>query len=425
MTASAGASVPAQDSDKFAQRLVSVDFLRGIAILWVLAVHMPNDAPGGWRENPWFFASFVMKLGSYGVPLFILLSGFCIHRKAALQMQLGDKFHVRWGQFWKRRFWRLYPPYLAAIAFGLLVPTLFGVPVTTQAAGSGQPSYLSYDVLTHLSMTHNLTEQYATGLRNGVYWSLGLEEQLYGLYFLLLVVLVRWGWAPAIGISLAIAVAWRFAITDFAPYPIVEGVSFGSYQMWPTSYWLHWILGALAVSASVGNLRIPKWCGSILSSFVLLSLAVVLDDKTALVISAVNGGTLEQFADLSSRFQPLGGVFLAFAFFSLMLWVVNHDQHWIMRNFVAAGVAAIGRVSYSVYLTHIPCMTVLTHYTVFSPTGVSWLLRMLVYLSTSLAVGTGFYFLVERRFLHRKPETQKAPVESRLEDSRTGVEVSA
>src|SRR5262245_22612175 len=101
-------------------RLQSIDIWRGLAALAVVAIHMRHDAPGGFREHPFFAFWFLSEYGYLGVSLFVVISGFCIHRTSALAKAISGSQKLNWVQFWKRRFWRLYPTYIAAIVFTLI-----------------------------------------------------------------------------------------------------------------------------------------------------------------------------------------------------------------------------------------------------------------------------------------------------------------
>lgn len=156
-------------------RLQSIDMLRGVAALAVVAMHIPSWAPGGWREHPFFFLGLLFDYGYLGVPLFIVISGFCIHLGTARGRVATGDYRVNWLAYWSRRTYRLYPPYLAAIVFSLLVSWGLGEAVTRNGL-------FGVDLLAHLLMLHNLTAEYANGLGNGAFWSLGTEEHLYLLY---------------------------------------------------------------------------------------------------------------------------------------------------------------------------------------------------------------------------------------------------
>lgn len=130
--------------------------------------HHPDSSP---HLTLGFIATIPFDFGYLGVSLFLVVSGFCIHLSAARSMARGEMPHSSWGAFWRRRFHRLYPPYVVIVAVMVLMLALRG---TVPAAK---------DVLLHIFLLHNLFGlAIGFGLGNPPLWSLGLEEQLYGLY---------------------------------------------------------------------------------------------------------------------------------------------------------------------------------------------------------------------------------------------------
>src|SRR5688500_1389308 len=96
------------DQHERARRLTSIDALRGIAALAVVLTHIPREHRG--RIDGTFFAFLPIDFGTLGVPLFLVISGFCIHLAVARRALEGHSASVDWAAFWKRRFYRLYPP---------------------------------------------------------------------------------------------------------------------------------------------------------------------------------------------------------------------------------------------------------------------------------------------------------------------------
>ena len=369
-----------------------------MAVLAVVCVHMPNDAPGGWRENPWFFASYLMRLGYFGVPLFILLSGYCIHRKAVRTSKTNDAFKVNWQALWKRRFWRLYPPYAIALIVGLLLPNAFGVDLSNQWLGTFDRNSFGKDLVTHLTMTHNLTVEYNTGMRNGVYWTLGLEEQLYALYPVLILILLKANWRICLATIGTVSAVWQFLSPRFPSLPVLDGVTIGSFHAWPFNYWLHWTLGALAVSAVEGQTRIWRGFGS--PRFCFLSLATgLLLNKNFVQLAANIWPAITLEDETVATIESIGSFFIAASLFSVLVWTASNETHWFMKTRVSAALAQIGKMSYSIYLLHVPAILVVAQFDKFEPSGMGWLLRSLTYLAASLLLGLAFYILIERWFL--------------------------
>src|SRR5262249_1698146 len=161
--------------------------LRGIAVLLVLINHLPFSVSGGGEHALDVYPAWavpVTNFGRFGVNLFLVISGFCIHMQWARRAdaQLG----VGFLSFWKRRLRRRHPPYFVALVgtlAGLYV--LFGVLGHAQgfAARFGYSSIdqLVIDVVLLVLLLQNLNRS-PWRVGNGPFWTLALEEQLYMLY---------------------------------------------------------------------------------------------------------------------------------------------------------------------------------------------------------------------------------------------------
>ena len=186
-------------------RLLSVDVLRALAALAVVLHHIPRFADGLSSEMR-LVLFLPLRLGALGVPLFLVLSGFCIHLRAAAVLARGQEVRGDWGRFWRRRFFRLYPPYLAAIALSVAIYYVVDPRVYPKPEGI---SDLPRDLIAHLLLIHNLFHEYCYGLGNGVFWSLGLEEQLYGLYFVYLLMRRRWPSGRTLLAVCVVSLVWK------------------------------------------------------------------------------------------------------------------------------------------------------------------------------------------------------------------------
>jgi len=256
------------------RRLGSIDVLRGLAALAVVFVHIPRVmlVPGH-ATGLLFLPSY---LGSRGVILFLVLSGFCIHLRVAEGLAQGKGVSWKWTAFWRRRFVRLYPPYLGAIVFSLVLSCFFVYPPWT-IYGRGKTS-LAADLGSHLLMIHNLLPAYAFGLYNPVFWTLGLEEQLYLLYAVFL--LLRWLLPVRLAYAIpgAVACAW-FVATEVTRvlfhWTPLQSVAWAA--GWPFGLWFVWLLGALAAEVQAGALTLPRWCYQLWVALLFLGLGVFLD----------------------------------------------------------------------------------------------------------------------------------------------------
>jgi peptidoglycan/LPS O-acetylase OafA/YrhL len=232
-----------------------VDFLdhfRGIAILAVLLFHTLNTVYGyselpwkGWFRNidaPISFLCFLpFNFGNEGVAIFFVVSGFCIHVSFQKQGQ-------RWGSFFIRRFFRIYPPYLAALFFYVLLIMAGPLGLTFHSQG------FWLQLLTHLFLVHNCPPSTFTGL-NGAFWSLAIEAQLYLLYPALLVLVARLGWRR----TLIILAGCELLLRGMDGLIQTAGVAnWGDISCrLPLYYWFSWSLGAYIADAFLKNQPLP------------------------------------------------------------------------------------------------------------------------------------------------------------------------
>jgi peptidoglycan/LPS O-acetylase OafA/YrhL len=379
-----------------AERLIGIDVLRGLAVIAVVLNHTPHYAHGGFRENPWFFPAMLMDLGYLGVPLFVLISGFCIHRRTAIGMKTTGTVKLNWVQFWKKRFWRLYPPYVAAIILSLFCALLLH-DRSTEIFSSIVP-----DLLTHLFLVHNLTAKYPVGLGNGAFWSLGMEEQLYLLYIPLMFFIRRRSIVFAVAIATVTTILWRILITS----PLMTSVNsiggLGMWGMWPFYYWMHWALGALAVDAYFQNCRLPRWCDSLVVSLFAIVAGCLTNSLVFNVVMKTGLATnplLLAWSPHQRSISVVGELVTVMGFFGLMNWCVRNPSHILMQSRLSQSLARLGRISYSIYLTHVPLLFVLEEHFPLSHSVTDWLIRIIIYPFCCVLMGAFFYWAVERWFL--------------------------
>jgi len=310
--------------------------LRGIAALGVVLYHAVHQTGGAVPDNlfrfPVRFIQFLASFGYIGVFLFFVISGFCIHLQWAKARAAGQDHQVKFGAFWKRRLRRLYPPYLIALVIFL--------GLTAATAGIDVTHFFVYDVFMHVLMLHNLDPQTCYSI-NGVFWTLAIEEQLYLAYFLLLFLRMRWGWGLTLIVCALARVGW-FGFSHLVwlksgiGVPVPEAAA---------SHWFTWALGAIAVEAAFGLVKIPKWCRNIF----LGAIAVILASIISSALPNMQKGTPVHTVGWLLM-HPLWG----FGFFVVVNRFVHAEQSWgeISRPRLVAGFAAIGVFSYSLYLTH-------------------------------------------------------------------------
>jgi peptidoglycan/LPS O-acetylase OafA/YrhL len=233
-----------------------LDYVRAIAIISVLLFHSLGstfafeDLPWhGWVRGfsvPTSFLYFLpFSFGQVGVAIFFVVSGFCIH----LSFQQQGK---EWRGFWIRRFWRIYPAYIAATAVAVLF-------LTTDSRTDFDRWPIWEQLAAHLFLIQNVSQTTFMGL-NGSFWSLAIEAQLYLLYPLLLVIVGRLGWRQ----TLVLLGCCEFLIRSADGVVQTTGAAntvFG-HMSWllsasPLGYWFSWTVGARLADSFLKNEPLP------------------------------------------------------------------------------------------------------------------------------------------------------------------------
>jgi peptidoglycan/LPS O-acetylase OafA/YrhL len=249
-----------------ATRISFLDYVRGIAIVSVFLFHSLAASYGfstfSWDRLVRSFsvpASFIVLLplhfGWMGVPIFFVVSGFCIH--VSFQQQGRE-----WGSFFIRRFFRLYPAYLAALLLFMLLYT-----------NTNHDLWLQFK--SHALLIHNYNSQTYYGL-NASFWTIAVEIQLYLLYPLLLALVAKFGWKSSLtflAVFECFIHGWEgvyqtmLGVSGY-DYPVlsnkllpylnyVDTPSLGFLSASPLAYWFSWSLGACAADAFLKKGEMP------------------------------------------------------------------------------------------------------------------------------------------------------------------------
>ena len=251
--------------NKDSKHLAFLDGTRGVAIIMVVLFHILSKVYGfdmnwkGWFRDFSAPASFFAFLpvgfgGAAGVAIFFVVSGFCIH--LSFQRQGSG-----WGHFFTRRFFRIYPAYLAALVFSLAL-AMAQSGLDFQAANFWarlESGDWGWQFLTHLFLVHNATPATVSAL-NGSFWTLGIEAQLYLLYPLLLGLAARLGWRRTMfllgGGEVLIRTLWGAVETAGGEHTLTGQVAWLlAYS--PLGFWFSWSLGAMLAEAYLHNRPLP------------------------------------------------------------------------------------------------------------------------------------------------------------------------
>lgn len=287
-----------------------IDGLRAIAVLPVLVYHAGLGLSGG----------FV------GVDVFFVISGFLI--TALLLIEIEERRFSLW-QFYERRARRLFPALFVMLAATSLAATLIMVPFDLKEFGAS----LVATVLFAGNLWFYAQEGYfteAAELDPLLHtWSLGVEEQFYILFPVLLLVLVRGVGARGALAGILVLAAASF-LAALAVRPVAPEAAFYLPHL---RAWELLLGGSLALIRGQVRVDLPAWVSSGLG---VLGLAAIL-----VPMALYNAET--PFPGHAALPPALGAALLIAVGGSLRM------LSWRPVIFV-------GRLSYSLYLWHWPVL---------------------------------------------------------------------
>jgi peptidoglycan/LPS O-acetylase OafA/YrhL len=342
MPASSSLTATERGVDAGTRRLAYLDGIRGLAILAVLGSH--------WRHGtPW------MRGGYIGVDVFFVLSGFLI-------TGILIRRPMTYAQFIVRRATRLCPALLGALAGGIaLAAALPGFPLTL---GHTLRSALLVPISPLLMANDRLTIPF------GITWSLAIEWYFYLAWPLFVAAIARRNVSAAAarnGCLIGAAVLYGGALLRPPAW----------FYFAPPMRFAQLLVGAALAyhSIAVGRRRPPN--PLLVAGLAGLAAAWVIVGPSYLSIA-----------------YRLVGAPLAVAAAVLMIRGAGSDEG--LRGALAfRPLAAVGLVSYSLYLWHYMAVVVLDARQAAFP------IFFLVAAVSTAIVTVASYWLLERPYLHR------------------------
>jgi peptidoglycan/LPS O-acetylase OafA/YrhL len=372
-----------------------LDTWRGVACLMVVlhhagfAVVLDLVSGDGWES--WLREGVIGLLWrmNLGVPLFFVISGYCIGASADATRRRGSG---AWA-FLARRFWRIYPPYWAAVLWFVAVTAgLDALGLTRWHYGQGRYA-LQLDSPSRLDAIQwlgnlTLTEEWRPlawrpppkRIITRIAWSLCYEEQFYFVCFLALLLAPRRLYRALAAVTI-VAVSLCVVLADAGALQRIAGA-------FPT-LWHEFAVG-LAVYWRL-NVPAPAWA----KRGVELGLVGLL----GIGLYSAGPSTPVEFSTAAA------------AAFGLALIALRDRDEAAERARWLAPLRACGRRCYSIYLVHLPVCTVVNLWLVERGLVGFWARALLVVpISALAAVGVSWVFfrVVERHFLN-PPIVRKDP----------------
>ncbi|MBC7400088.1 MAG: acyltransferase [Mucilaginibacter sp.] len=310
--------------------LLSIDILRAIAAFGVFAYHQHIfGLIARYTSVP--AIDMIDNFGAaFAVPLFFLISGYCIHLSNMKHLAGNKPLPLK--EYYKRRFLRIYPPYLAALIFSVAVnySTYNTLPTTS-------------DFIVHLFVLQGFTVAYFNTI-NLVLWTVSVEIAFYLIYPIFYCIRLKYSLNKALLFTLLISTLsivyfWSKTVLTLPQYFCVFNI------------WFAWCCGAfLADKETFSPVDIRK------PMYILIYAGII-----------------------AFRFIPAIPNIIYFQL-NILLWTgpvvfITSKEQWFVKHYsiVTKVVTSMGLSSYSLYLLHEPLITLknyLGHR--FLPTGLQF-----------------------------------------------------
>jgi peptidoglycan/LPS O-acetylase OafA/YrhL len=329
-----------------------LDAWRGVAALGVLGFHTVNNLvdPGrGWVTT-------LLWHGWAGVYIFFPISGYCI--LAASHSSLNDSA----GRFLRRRWRRIFPTYWASIAVVVVLAIVFAPFSRRSLWALAEPGVKWLSIL---SLTQTLAG--LPQVINPVYWSLCYEEQFYLLIAGTMLCAASFRPAILLAVTALTTVTYCLGLGSSLPTGVF------------IDHWLEFAVG-LAVFGWFDDRYGRAWAGAMFGLAALAEAATWRADLAISLTTALLIVALRPYDRSLSSLQPI---------------------RWL---------GAVGAISYSLYLTHVPIAGRIVSLARRLVPGAAdwWPIVTVVSFTVSIAFAAVFYSLVERRFQNSRVSPRPA-----------------
>jgi len=370
-------------------RLPGLDLLRAIAIVWVMTFHsyivwnITDDIRPYWQ------------FGWMGVDLFFVLSGYLIGSQVLKPLAHGEP--LRFGDFYLRRAFRIFPAFFVVLALYALWPDFREQP-------GMQPvwQFLTYTVNLLIDTTKNLAFSHV--------WSLCVEEHFYLLFPLLAWVLTR---RASLGKTVTTCL-----------FVLVGGIALRSF------IWLHWMQPVQGADNNqfntvfLENIYYPSYSrlDGLLAGVVLAAVQVWRPNRWArmqakghllmLAGLVVVATAMWIFTDREGFVATSIGYPLLSLGLALLVCAASGTQSWLGRWRVP-GAGWLAATSYSMYLSHKAIFHLVQKALAAYP-QVHGLAAFACYALATLLAGALLHYAVERPFLRLRDLWLRRPAQNQV-----------
>jgi peptidoglycan/LPS O-acetylase OafA/YrhL len=355
-------------------RLTALDGLRGVAALVVLLHHtfllnprFPGSPPGedytGGTLFSWmsFSPLKIFTAGTESVIVFFVLSGLVVSIPAL-------RHGFDWFAYFPRRVARLMLPVigsvLVAAAFVAAIPQISTQDADTWLSRSSTPGFSWENILSAMDLFGGDAQI------NNPLWSLRWEivfSLLLPVFVILAALLKRWWYA---GVAAAVLLTWA-------------GISTGADSL---SYLPAFFVGAMI---AVGMDGVRRFSDAInrRSGHHLIWLGITLAGAMLLIASWLTGPLPQEATGITHALKALAPLAAAIIVVACLGWsALGRLLSWAPAQFA-------GKVSFSLYLTHVPILIFSSYLFADAPLFVAQIFGVCL----ALVVSVAFWWLLESR----------------------------
>ena len=358
-----------------------LDGLRGLAVLAVFLYHS-----GFLTSSPIVLA----PSGYLGVDLFFVLSGYLITSLLLAEWRRTSRVSLK--RFWLQRARRLIP----ALVLVLLSTSIFTFIVLGEGE-SGQPFVGDmWSTLTYVANWRYVLSDRSYFEQLGVpsilrhMWSLGIEEQFYVIWPLVIMVLLKFVRlrASTVGGLRQAMRRWLLVVSCFGAIASAAWMAFESKNhvsvsriYYGTDTRAFALLGGVALAGALASRSDRALTGRLAQTSGVVSLIGWL---TMVVL-------VGRHEDVPAwMFQ---GGFVATTVFCMIVIGVAAGRGWFASFLSAKPLVQLGRLSYSIYLWHWPVIVVLNS----DRTAMGGIWLLLIRAATTVALSIATFVIIERR----------------------------
>jgi peptidoglycan/LPS O-acetylase OafA/YrhL len=315
-------------------------------------------------------------IGGLSVFIFFILSGYLItgilHR-ARIKVEAGiGTIGAQLKDFWLQRALRIFPAYYLWLAVFLIIDPIYFGGKTLQ----DWPWYALYLQNFSISFIRDRWIEFSHT------WSLAVEQQYYVFFAPLILLLPKWLhvrflWATitfCVMLNLVLAVNQASAITSY---------------IMPSNGFMFMAAGALiAIQRPTKLPYVSETFAIVIALFLLVFLIFypVLDRAKWLHLP-----------------YPVVSMLSVLSLSTLMIWVLNHGNSFVVNLLETKPFTYLGLVSYGLYIVHLPIGFLVERFVELGSFGIpADIAEFLLVFPLSIILATASYFLFEKRFLDLK-----------------------